>query len=387
MSLLSKKDIKRIGKNLIYGPRIRALRKAAEQADTSRESLVSNATGFVMSCHCANTAGFSFLPGGDQADLYSTAYGVSYLGLIGRLDLLSRAERDGLVAYFDRHQDDDGLYRDPGLVSPQAEHGQGWGWPHLLPHVLIALDYLDVTPAKPLDFVYLPFAGQTPEAWLEDIFSQDHLMASNAFMNTLIALLYARDFMGDARAADLVTALHDHAVASLLPKYALPHERVDTIARSRLAKTLYHLLPSIVYERDVEPRLKDAIIRLTLATRNSGGGFGTSIVSDACEDMDSVYNLCVLTSSSTEAEVREVLEGVLGYLPINQNADGGFVFRRFMPFRYGQCNALSSETDQGNMFGTWFRMLSYAFGDETVRPGQAGWKFSRVPGYQWYKRR
>ena len=105
-------------------------------------------------------------------------------------------------------------------------------------------------------------------------------------------------------------------------------------------------------------------------------------MSDACEDIDSIYILAILKQSSQMKAIERSLCRARDYIPINQNRDGGFVFRRFTKFCYGGLGQLSSDRNQSNMFSTWFRLLAYAFADQAVDKS-FDWNFSRVPGYQW----
>jgi prenyltransferase beta subunit len=382
--MVFRKEAGRIGKNFIYGYRISNIKRRLERESITRKMVIDSATEYVMTCKAKDNNGFGFTSDSHESDLYSTAYAVSYLGLVGRLDLLTQSNKKNIISYFDSHQDVDGLYRASNLISPTVESGQGWGVMHLLPHIIIALDYLNTKPKKSFNYLYDTFSNYTPKEWVSHIFAQDLLSASNYFMNVVVALQYSRDFMGDVRASDIVIKLNQCINNDLLIKLISSADGLNITRKSELVKTIYHLLPSIIYDGNVPEPLKSVILDLSIQTQNKVGGYGVSILSNACEDIDSIYNIVMLGSQEKSQKTLNSLQEAIEYIPINQNSDGGFVFQRFYPFCYGQCKILSSSKDESNMFATWFRMLSYAFADTVTHDTDRIWNFSKAPGYQWY---
>ena len=326
--------------------------------------------------------GFHFAKGCQAPDLYSTAYGVSLLGLCGRLSWLDEQQKDAIIAYFAAHQSVDGLYRAINLTAPTVEFGQGWGYLHLLPHILIALDYLGVKPTFEFSYLDKIFETKDPETWLEEIFSYDHLSASNSFMNIQTALQYERDVLGSRKAAKLSSRLNTYVIKKILPGLLFKYQELNIFERSKRAKTIYHLLPNILYDSPPD-FISNEIVDLNLSIQNNIGSFGVCTLSDACEDIDSIYNLAVLKQEKNSKDIERSLRAARNYIPLNQNRDGGFAFRRFTKFRYGGLDILSSGRNQSNMFSTWFRLLAYAFADEATDQ-KFDWKFSRVAGYQWH---
>lgn len=375
------KQIKRFAKNVLYGPRMHLLYQQQRQERLSTLEIIDKACGFTLARQCKD--GFCFTDGHTDPDLYSTAYAISLLGLCKRLDMLNEQQKRAVVNYFAAHQNSDGLYRARNLDTPQAETGQSWGYMHLLPHILIALDYLEAKPQRDFNYINRVFKDIREEDWLESIFAKDYLGASNFFMNILVVLLYARDVLADEKAGALAKRLNYYVLHNILPRYIRDPRTVDAFDRSKSVKTIYHLLPSLCYDNELPNSISQGVADLTLATQNSLGSYGVCILSDACEDIDSIYNLIILRHKIQLPAVDNSLRHALRYMPINQNPDGGFVFRRYTTFCYGGARALSSAKDQSNMFGTWFRMLAYAFAEHAISK-QAEWSFSCVPGYQWH---
>ena len=111
-----------------------------------------------------------------------------------------------------------------------------------------------------------------PNAWLEENFAGDFLTASNHFMNVVVALQYSRDVLNNDEAGNLVRQLNTYAVEVLLPRFLDPLSVDGIIDRSTRVKTIYHLLPSIIFDGELEQNLKDSIVALTLETQNDIGG-------------------------------------------------------------------------------------------------------------------
>ncbi|HWU61106.1 MAG TPA: hypothetical protein VN112_03705 [Ensifer sp.] len=379
-------SLKRHLKNVFFAPQLDRLIKANPAGTHTAASISAAAFDFVMSCKSPAGDGFCFTSRSKTVDIYSTSYAIALLGLIGRLDSLSLSERKAIADRIHALQCDDGLYRDPNLVSPVAETGQGWGWMHLLPHVLIALDYLEDVPHKPLLYALRAFDQLSPEDWYSQKVEKDQLTASNEFMNVVTALQYSRDFAGASEAAPTISSLLDVA-ERLVHQYAEGARNDNVFLRSKHVKSIYHLIPNMIYDRTVSPAMAANIRSAAEATQTKRGSFGTTVIADACEDIDSIYLISLLIDSDRSAT--KTLNAATAYLPVNSNSDGGFVFRRFFPFCYGQCPALSSDKDESNLFATWFRVLAYAFADNAIQIAEHGapskaWRFSRMPGYQFW---
>ncbi|MEB3147575.1 MAG: hypothetical protein VKL60_00955 [Sphaerospermopsis sp.] len=99
-----------------------------------------------------------------------------------------------------------------------------------------------------------------------------------------------------------------------------------------------------------------------MSTQNKFGGFGVKLNSSACEDIDSIDLLCRLAHlvPSRKQEIDSSLKLAFRWVLCNQVADGGFVFRLHEPFVYGH-EQMTSQSNKGSMFATWFRILSLAY--------------------------
>ncbi len=133
----------------------------------------------------------------------------------------------------------------------------------------------------------------------------------------------------------------------------------------------------------------EKIIEACLATQNRWGGFGVSWNSNACEDIDSIdpaVRLSLMTDYRRD-EIRESLEKALIWLIVNQNDDGGWVFKRGEIMRYGH-ELMTARANESAMFPTWFGKLSLALLSKALPENPiiaCPWRFVQCPGHQFWR--
>jgi hypothetical protein len=335
-----------------------------------------------------------------QPTLYSSCYAVLTRDLFGDLENLTACERDNSVAFFNRFQEEDGLFRDPVIYD------QGWykgdpvwcGRLHLSCHVISAITSLGGTAAKPITFL-TPFLDPDYLVnWLQNRqWIQDVATVGNEVMNIGTLLQYVRDFQGQTKAG--------RAVAVLLEWLSNNHISVETglwgdidvtnkIALSNNVQAAYHWWPLFFYDHIPVPHVERAIDSVLL-TQNPNNGFGWGVHngdepfhSSACEDIDSIDPLArmmQLTEYRRE-DIRRTLKKAAAWVMKNQQTDGGFVFMLGKPFQYGHPELQGAE-DQGAMFPTWFRTLSLALIGRALAGHELGrmeWRFNSCPGMQFW---
>jgi hypothetical protein len=101
---------------------------------------------------------------------------------------------------------------------------------------------------------------------------------------------------------------------------------------------------------------------MLLSTQNVLGGFGVTLNSSACEDIDSIYPLIRFSSATNyrRDDIDLALKRAFPWVLANMNSDGGFVFRRNESFCYGH-EEMYSGYNESSMFATWFRTLCLAY--------------------------
>lgn len=358
------------------------------EGDFNFESFREEVLSFLQKMRGHELYEFRFSSSQPSPDLYSSVYAAMLLGLMGELEKFSLKERNKWANYLLSFQGEDGLFRDSRIESPLAESCHYWGWHHLAPHVIVALDYLGVHPENDFLAITKLFDNISMDHWLKTReWENNYLAVSNEVMNVGILLQYSRDYFCNGRAESLLNEMKSWLLKNKRdPETSLWGGNTNRTACdvSKAVKAAYHIVPIYYYDNEEQNLNNDSVLYYALATQNRFGGFSPSLVADACEDIDSVYLLSIWPESSGY-DVARSLEKYLRWVFVNQNKDGGFVFKRFRPFQYADQERLSSRANESNMFATWFRTLSIAFACEALKtPHQ--FSFSRVPGYQFRKR-
>lgn len=103
-----------------------------------------------------------------------------------------------------------------------------------------------------------------------------------------------------------------------------------------------------------------------------------------CTDSSYAWPRFLFVTDYRHDEVQAALMWALPWILTNMNEDGGFVFRRLEPFRYGHEN-MYSKSEESAMFPTWFRTLSLAYIGKVLPNSMVGkfdWQILKCPGHQ-----
>lgn len=323
-----------------------------------------------------------------QSDLYSSIYALMTLGILNEVGSLGVEAKENWAEYILSFQREDGMFVDPYLDSALAGKLHYWGWHHLLPHVIVGLAYLDAKPKYDFKFLFNMFEEETIEDWLESrAWTDNYLAVSNEIMNITVLLQYSRDVfdnsLADAYVKRILSWLSVNRIDKKSGLWGNKTSRSD-IDMSMAVKTAYHFLPMYVYDNDLDALNIADIIDSTLRTQNDFGTYGPCYISDACEDIDSLYLLTQLPLNPTvRGRVDESVSTFFNSVFINMNEDGGFVFKRLQSFQYADSKLISA-VNESNMFGTWFRVLSIAYACKHLGLNN-DFQFSGVSGYQFYR--
>jgi len=328
--------------------------------------------------------------------LYASIYAALTRHLYRDLANVSNEQKNQWIKYIQSYQAEDGLFQDPLVENDIVAKEDWWGWRHLTCHAIIALTALGAVAQKKFKFLE-PFYDKGYMArWLESRNWDERAdFVGNEVLNLGTLLQYERDFHGDKRAGQSIKLMLD-----LLSEYQDPKSglwgfkgKFDTPELlSRGVQGAYHFY--LLYFYDRRPiQYVERIIDNILLTQNEKGGFGVSLQSNACEDIDSIDPL-VRLSFITQYRADDIRSAIIKALPwvlSNQNEDGGFVFKRGAFFKYGH-DLMSSEPDQSAMFPTWWRTLSLAYIYKyIVDRTELGFNldkeffvFTKCPGYQFW---
>jgi len=209
---------------------------------------------YVRSMQGENYYEYRFSASQDQTDIYSSVYAAMLLGLLGELHKLSTEQKNQWADFLLSHQGKDGLFRDPKLDSTLSETCHYWGWHHLAPHMLIALQYLGAKPLYGFQKVLDLFETQSMEEWLSSrSWQENYLAVSNEIMNIGIMLQYSRDWFANEHAGGLIQDLKNWLVTNKRDSetthwgYETGRSLLDI---SKGVKTAYHLLPIFYFDKN-----------------------------------------------------------------------------------------------------------------------------------------
>jgi len=337
------------------------------------------------------TYAYKFARSSPQATLYGSIYACMLRGMFGDLEKAGDGFRSGWLDYLDGFQDPaDGLFRDPLLAGPAFEGtaawGDGWGVRHLAGHILIAYARLGRPPKHPFGFLEPYYEASYVNQWLERFdFSRDVWSQSNYIMNAYTLLQYARDYMGEVRAAPAVNAISHWLLDTQRADTGMWHdypvrgypEIGDAI------RGAYHFYPLFTYERQPIPHA-DAVIDMVLRSQNSWGGFNPEhMPSGACEDIDAIEPLIRATEQAghRRGDVDDALRRAMVWILSCRNPDGGYESLPEHGCSYGGHPLTTSNPGEGNLFATWFRSLSMAYIAEYLRLPHS-FELSAYPGYE-----
>ena len=368
------------------------------------ENLRSRTLAFIQRQHLPQNGigAYRYSASAKKPTLYSSTYAAKTRSLYNDLGGLSDSERKEWIDYLNRHQDDDGLFRDPVIFDEgwYAEDPFWCGRPHLTGQVLGALACLGGVAQREINLVRQFSDADTLMSWLRSRdWGERVAWCGNEVLNLGRILQYARDFHNDQKAGVAVEILLDwmdsHHVNPDTGLWGELEIGRDPLLLSHAVQAAYHFWLLYFYDCRPIPHIERAVDSV-LKTQNPEGGFGLGVhnpdypyKSSACEDIDSIDPLVRMSfcTGYRREDVRSALERALPWLLRNQVADGGFVFMLDRPFEYGHPE-LHGEKDEGAMFPTWFRTLTIALIGKGLPESPAGtylWNFSNCPGPQFWK--
>ena len=314
---------------------------------------------------------YKFAGSSEQPTLYGSIYACMLLSMYGVLDSMTPAEKNDWLTYLDSFQDaKDGYFRDPVLACPAfegtPEWGDGWGARHLAGLIIVAYGHLGRSPKYPFTFLEPYYDLDYLNIWLKSFaFKQDVWSQSNYIMNIATLLQYARDYMGENRAAPAIKVILEWLRSTQRADTGMWHQYTingypeigDAI------RGAYHFYPLFVYEN--EPlKHPEAIIDTILRSQNSWGGFNPQeMPSGACEDIDAIEPLirASLQTGYRQLEVNIAIRRAMLWVLSCRNKNGGYESLPENGCPHGNHLQTSSMPGEGNLFSTWFRTLCLAY--------------------------
>lgn len=340
-----------------------------EDAIAFADSLNINGYEYVFSKSCT------------KPTLYSSVYACMIKGWNGRI---SKDEKANWSEYINSFQRPNGFYEDINCMNENYYKRDGWGARHLIPHVIIALRRLDAKPKFAFSFLERMKDPDNVIAFLEELDFQKIWGTSNIIMNYGVTMQYARDYMGEPFSDSLI-AMEEWLIKRIKKDCAMwqemPLESINTLYET--IRGAYHIYPILLYDNIKIPYF-ERVIPYLLRSQNPYGGFDKNKYSSACDDIDAIDPLvrCSIEKGKQKnVKIRFALKRARRHVITNRNQDGGFVFSRNSSFTYGGASQLSSKSNESNLFGTWFRLLSLILID-TFFEKEVDNRLLFFPGYE-----
>ena len=321
--------------------------------------------------------------------LYASAYACMTISLLGEMGRLAASEKKNWRNYFDAFQsEEDGLFYDPIVEGIAYNDTDWWGSRHLALHMISAYSSLGFRPKYKFLFLNEYYGKSAIQKWLGNFdWGSSEIGLSdidNKIMNIGCLLQYQRDAWSDTQASFALEELKRYLKSVVNPKTGMwgEFDEKDPNQRSRMIQFAYHLFPLFFYDGDYNFDAQN-ITKFALDTQNKYGGYGVKPNSSACEDIDSIdilirfYKYC---SVDNRLKIDDSLRKALKWVLLNQMKDGGFVFKLYEPFVFGNIET-SSARNMSAMLPTWFRTLSVAYMSRHLKIKQ-DFKLSRCPGYE-----
>lgn len=353
---------------------------------TFRDAVV----GFVRH-RSTNKAGEYTMCSDGHVTLYSSCFAAMTLHYLNAVHDLAGKERLAWAAYIKQWQDpESGRFIGPEIVAGEltsTKHDWDHLTKHLTAHALPALHLLGELPPYPLRFAH-PFLD--PETLLRWLNQRDWRQAWLEGNNLLFAgqfLIYLRDFEGRDEAQSALETLFDWLDAHQDPATGLwgTNGYCDSYPAMYGG---YHQLLLYYYCKRPLP-FAERLIDLTLALQHSDGSFTRQGGGGACEDADGV-DILVNHYKRTGFRQRAVctsLARVVDHILKQHMEDGGFVYRRGVPFSHMGIKRTYVPANTSDMFSTWFRVHTIALACQVLHHhplAEISWRFNDTCSMGWH---
>lgn len=353
------------------------------------EMIKNKTISFVNSMKVGQEPGvYKYSPSTNVPNMYSSTCACMILSLYDNLNI-ANIEKKKWGDYLNSFQSkEDGLYYDSSISNELFNDSDWWGARHYVPHVIIALTNLGKKPKYKFKFLEKYYDKDFIHAWLNSFDWNGAFPHSNdidnKLMNIGVALQYSRDFFCDEKADKSIKWIVEFLYSKINHKTGMwgKYDIMNPDDLSRCIQFAYHLFPLFLYD-DNNIQHKEIIIDLAIKNQNVFGGFGVSLNSSACEDIDSIDILVRLSKQTPyrEDDVKKALRKALPWVLSNMNEDGGFVFKRNHCTLVGH-QEMSSRYNESNIFYTWFRSLCLAYLVDYIEM-KNNFKIGRTPGYEY----
>ena len=296
--------------------------------------------------------------------LYASVFAALFCHIVGDLQSISLDERAQWAEYIRSHQCSDGLFKDAAVSNAIAETEEWWGWRHLTLLCLMALYALGSTPVVSLNYLETYDSPQKIKQWIGRLdWGERASYSSNAVQNVCGSFQFFRDANPGLKTQSLINTILFEVSERCNSNNGLWGRNSNVYrALSEGVQAAYHFWLLYWYEGYNIPFPEQAFESL-LTLQNKLGGFDLeNIFSTACQDIDALYPIVVLSTQKKEFYEKSshfIHRGLL-WNSLNFNKNGGACFQKYAAFEYGH-PLMSNPKGGSSIFATWFRTLLLAY--------------------------
>ena len=333
-----------------------------------------------------NFCGYKHSKSSTKAVLYATLSALLVRHLYGDIG----KDIDEQLDYVQTFQCDDGLFRDSVINCKAADSEDCWGWTHLTLHAIMVFALYDKIILKKFNLIEAFNTRSDVISYLDKLdWGNRVAWTSNHVQNLMVMMQYSRDYQGLEKYDQVLSYFYDYLDQRQNNSTGLFGDAIETkVDLSMAVQAGYHFWSPYFYDgRRI--LLQEKIVDNLLLTQNNLGGFGYSLHSSACEDIDTLDPLFrlrkIIGKSNRDADIDCAFNKAFPAILNNLNGDGGWVFRRHEHLEIYH-RQMYSKANESNMFYTWFRTLglAYCLSGMNSPPSKFiySWNFKRVPGHQ-----
>ena len=310
-----------------------------------------------------------------ECQIYPLVYWLLALKLFENKKSSGRNDVQEFLRTIKKSQDSKtGLFFEPVIDYHEQLSNDYWGARHLTVHCLESLSGCGTQSLYVVTEAY-----EQGESLLNELkglteFTKEHMDGDfdNKIMNVCCCLHYNKDTFVDLKSAVLLEQIQGQLMNLYAKTGFWTLEKHATYSRSRCFQFYYHLLTcfktsSFIDELNSRGFMIEShtryICKYILQTQKIFGGYGRLPLTSACEDQDAVYILAMFykyVDADFQIKIIRSLQRHYKWQIKNLAKDNYFYFFYGQEFTLGHQKMRSSKTE-GNIFCTWFRLLTIAY--------------------------
>ncbi|MGD9200029.1 MAG: hypothetical protein PVI26_00570 [Chitinispirillia bacterium] len=358
----------------------------------SGQLIVTKVLKFIESCKGSAFGEYRMWTDG-QITLYSSCFAAMLYHYVGELKKLNDENRQGWINYIQQYQEPKtGLFIGPEINPSEltsSYHNYDHVTMHLTAHVLPTINLLGGKPRYSLRFAHRFMDKKFLLKWFEKIDWRDAWLRGNDLLFVGQFLIYLRNIEKESDAQPALDLYFQWLDSQIDKRTGLWGTNGFCNHYNALYGGYHQLLVYYFCKHDLP--FASRTIDTTLRLQHPDGSFTPDGGGGACEDVDAVdilVNMYKYTGYRNRA-ISFALNLILNSILKTQMSDGGFVYRRGIPFTHMGITKTSSPPDHSNLFATWFRIHTIALCCQILidHPlAKFDWQFNHTCSMGWHRK-